>query len=67
MSLSASISGWVVLIFDIGVILTLIGLFILFSNFIQGNGGDRLKPSILTSACIVIGVLLIILSAPSLV
>ncbi len=50
MSLSASTSPLVVLIFNIGVILTLIGVFPLFSYFIQGNDGDRLKPSILTSA-----------------
>ena len=67
MSFSASTSGLVVLIFNIGVILTLIGVFPLFSYFIQGNGGDRLKPSILTSACIVFGALLIIISAPRLV
>ncbi len=67
MSLSASTSGLVVLIFNIGVILTLIGVFPLFSYFIQGNDGDRLKPSILTNACIVIGVLLLIISAPKLV
>ncbi len=66
MSFSASIWGFVVFIFNIGVILTLIGVFPLFSYFIQGNG-DRLKPSILSSACIVVGVLLLIWSAPILV